>query len=156
MIDYGSGCFWCVQKKLSQFTHRLRSASAKTSESPFPKGWAFSKSIMSCSCFWLRGVNAALNGTGWLNMPGVKYTVGSISFSSSPMGFLISNTARVCAIIKKTDVSARRRPGHTLRPKPKVTSPGSGAGEADRNRSGRNSRGLGYIEGSLLNDLDIC
>lgn len=109
---------------------------------------------MSCSCSRLRGVIDASKGTKWIRKPAVESRVLLIS-SPFSTGFLMSKMANVCAIMRKIEVSTIKRLGQTLRPKPKLTSPGSRAPGSERNRSGSKSRGLGYIVGSLLNDLDI-
>lgn len=75
------------------------------------------------------GVITALKETGWLKVSGVKSMVGLTSVSFSPIGFLMSNMASKCTIMRKTDVSAISRPGQTPHLKPKLTSLRSRAGD---------------------------
>ena len=107
------------------------------------QGHSFSTERISARCSVVRGSMWYFQGTGWLMTPAWNSGLTSTSCPFS-IALLTLNTARDWAALRYTVLSAKKRPGHTRRPKPKAILCGSRSGSwpsVARKRSGLNVMG---------------
>lgn len=76
--------------------------------------------------------------------PLLHLNTGSTDLPSLSTGFEMLKTARMLAIFRNNDISARWAPGHTLLPNPKTNLNGSTCGLSPTWREGSKLKGSGY------------